>query len=143
MVDAIRAWAGDVDAPSDSRPLGADEVRLLAEGPLVEIGGHSVTHPSLPRLDSREQAREIAENKAQLEALLDRPLRHFAYPHGDYGDDTVALVEAAGYRSACTCDVTAISRTVAAFRLPRIGAEDWSGPEFADRLGQRFAGSRS
>lgn len=139
-VDAIRAWANDVDLSSDSRPLTADQVRQLASGPLVEVGGHSVSHPSLPQLHRREQAREIAENKAQLEALVGRPLRHFAYPHGDYSDDTVALVEAAGYRSACTCDTTAISKTVSAFRLPRICAEDWSGPEFSRRIGRGCPG---
>ena len=138
LVDTIRGWADDVDAPTECRPLSADQVRQLASGSLIEVGGHSVTHPCLPRLDRPEQAREIVENKIRLEALLDRPLRHFAYPHGQFNDDTVALVKEAGYHSACTSAAAAVSDAADVFRLPRICAEDWTGGEFSRRLRQRF-----
>ena len=141
LVDTIRGWADDVDTPTESRPLSADQVRQLASGSLIEVGGHSVTHPCLPRLDLKEQAREIVENKIRLEALLDRPLHHFAYPHGQFNDDTVALLKEAGYRSACTSAAAAVSGSAEVFRLPRICAADWTGAEFSHRLRQRFAES--
>jgi peptidoglycan/xylan/chitin deacetylase (PgdA/CDA1 family) len=139
LVDTVRAWAGDSDATSSCRPLSSEQVRRLASGPLVEVGGHSVSHPSLPLLDLAEQAREILDNKTRLEELVDRPLRHFAYPHGHFDERTLALVKEAGFHSACTSAAAAVSPAADVHRLPRICAEDWTGEEFARRLGDRFA----
>ncbi|MGH9896156.1 MAG: polysaccharide deacetylase family protein, partial [bacterium] len=139
-LDAIREWAAapNVVEP-DSRPLSPQEVRQLTSGRLVEIGGHSVTHPFLPLLDREGQRREIVENKLRLEELIERPLRHFAYPHGQLTEETVALVKQAGYRSACTSEVGAVDRSADPFRLPRVGAQDWNREEFAHALRDRFA----
>ena len=121
-----------------ARPLSSQEVRQLASGPGIEIGGHSVTHSSLPLLDREAQRREIVENKRRLEELLGRPLQHFSYPHGEHSDETVSLLKQAGYEAACTTQAFAVERSVDIFRLPRICVEDWNGDEFARRLNHRF-----
>jgi peptidoglycan/xylan/chitin deacetylase (PgdA/CDA1 family) len=135
LVDTIHAWAGDGDATPECRPLSSREVRQLGSGSLIEVGGHSVTHPSLPLLEREDQAREILENKTRLEELVGRPLRHFSYPHGRFGEETVSLVKAAGYRSACTSATAAVTRAADVFRLPRISVRDWTGAEFSRELG--------
>ena len=138
-VNNIQRWADNIEAPTESRPLTTDQVRQLASGSLVEIGGHTVTHPCLPRLDRQEQAGEIVDNKIRLETLLDQPLRHFAYPHGQFNHDTIALLREAGYHSACTTSAAAVTAPAEVFRLPRIRVADWTGAEFSRRLRQRFA----
>ena len=72
----------------------------LAEG--HEIGSHSMTHRNLSRLDAAEARRQIMDSKKQLEDQFGVPVRHFCYPHGRFNAATVALVEEAGYETACT-----------------------------------------
>ena len=140
LLDTIEDWAGSGSngAGSACRPLSSQEVRQLASGPGIEIGGHTVTHSSLPLLDRDAQKREIVENKRRLEELLGRPLQHFSYPHGELCDETVSLLKQAGYEAACTTQAFAVERSVDLFRLPRICVEDWDGDDFARRLKHRF-----
>jgi peptidoglycan/xylan/chitin deacetylase (PgdA/CDA1 family) len=140
VLNAIRTWAADItNVRSDCRPLSSQEVRQLASGTMIEVGGHSVTHPALPLLAREEQREEIFENKLRLEELLGRPMRHFAYPHGQLSPDTVSLVKQAGYESACTSEGRPVDDSTDVFHLPRICVEDWNRDEFARRLTRRFA----
>ena len=52
----------------------------MASGGLVEIGAHTVTHPTLTRLPAAAAAAEVRESKLRLEEALHRPARVFAYP---------------------------------------------------------------
>jgi glycosyltransferase involved in cell wall biosynthesis/peptidoglycan/xylan/chitin deacetylase (PgdA/CDA1 family) len=81
--------------------LDWDGVRALrAAG--VEIGGHTATHPILPRTEPARARAEIALGQARLMAELGRAPTSFAYPNGDHDDATVALVGAAGFTHAFT-----------------------------------------
>ncbi|MCL4765090.1 MAG: polysaccharide deacetylase family protein [Hyphomicrobiaceae bacterium] len=89
----------------DRDALDESELRKLAASPLVEIGGHTVSHPQLSRLEPGEALREMTENKRWLEGLLDRPVRHFAYPFGDpasCGAREAVIARAAGFQTAVT-----------------------------------------
>jgi peptidoglycan/xylan/chitin deacetylase (PgdA/CDA1 family) len=73
--------------------------------PLMEIGGHTLTHPHLSQLDEAAAYDNIYRNKVAVEALIDKPLRHFAYPYGDAescGERDFALAKRAGYETATT-----------------------------------------
>ena len=121
-------------APTDgARPVSEAELASLASGP-VEIGGHTITHPSLPVLRLDEQEREIADGRARLEELLGRPPETFSYPYGDYDDATVRLVEQAGFRLACSVVEGSVSRDSPPFLLPRYAVRDWPAKELERRL---------
>lgn len=72
----------------------------------MEIGGHTVSHPILAKLDQQSAELEIIENKTYLENLLNIKLNHFAYPNGkleqDYLPEHVKMVKNLGYRAAVT-----------------------------------------
>ena len=73
--------------------------------PLLEIGGHTTTHARLASLDEAAAADDIRRNKLQLEAIIDREVRHFAYPYGDEascGAREFRLAKAAGFATAVT-----------------------------------------
>jgi peptidoglycan/xylan/chitin deacetylase (PgdA/CDA1 family) len=82
--------------------LTVDEIRRLADHPLVTIGSHTLTHPFLSRLDSTRARAEIVDSRTVLEELLGKPVEFFCYPSGDYGEREAALVADAGYRAAVT-----------------------------------------
>jgi peptidoglycan/xylan/chitin deacetylase (PgdA/CDA1 family) len=58
-----------------------EELRSL-DPELISIGGHSVHHEILPRLDAAHLEREVAECRSWLERELGRPVRQFCYPDG-------------------------------------------------------------
>ena len=47
-----------------------------------ELGGHTVTHPILAKLEAREAQAEIARGKQQIEDIVGAPVDVFAYPNG-------------------------------------------------------------
>jgi peptidoglycan/xylan/chitin deacetylase (PgdA/CDA1 family) len=81
--------------------LSISQLRALGEmESVVELGGHSVSHPHLDAMFLTDVRREVRESKRHLEALLERPVDSFAYPHGSYDASVRAAVIDAGYRSA-------------------------------------------
>jgi peptidoglycan/xylan/chitin deacetylase (PgdA/CDA1 family) len=64
------------------------------------VAGHSIAHPSLPRLPEDEQEREIAGCLAWLGGLLGSPPSWFNYPYGDHDERTQRVVERLGVEIA-------------------------------------------
>jgi peptidoglycan/xylan/chitin deacetylase (PgdA/CDA1 family) len=103
LLDELRHWAGaSASGRASHRLLTIDEVAELRAGRLVEVGAHSMTHPSLADLPAAAQQREIQGSKARLEEVLGQPISSFAYPHGSATDETVAIVRDSGFRHACS-----------------------------------------
>jgi peptidoglycan/xylan/chitin deacetylase (PgdA/CDA1 family) len=69
-----------------------------------EIGAHTLTHPQLSRIPLDHAQEEIESSKKKLEDLFGVPVRHFAYPYGDYNQDVIRLVREAGFHTACTTE---------------------------------------
>jgi peptidoglycan/xylan/chitin deacetylase (PgdA/CDA1 family) len=105
MVVALRERSGSppLDPNStDTLWLTWEMARAMAAGGM-EIGGHTVNHPLLSRLDGTAQRAEITGGQRRITEELGRPATAFAYPVGsaDAHDETtkVALAEA-GYQLA-------------------------------------------
>ena len=82
-----------------------DMLRSFAGDACVEIGGHTVTHPRISSLSDDAALAELAGCRTRLEAMLDRPVRHFAFPFGrgrDCGPRDFAIARQAGFASAAT-----------------------------------------
>ena len=62
-----------------------DEIRALAEDPLVTIAAHTCNHFALARLPLTDATREIADSVARVGKELGKPCRHLSYPYGDEG----------------------------------------------------------
>lgn len=79
--------------------LSTEQLKEIADAG-VEVGSHSVTHPELDNVHPRRAWKEIHDSKHQLEDLLGREVRSFAYPHGHHTKGIRDLTIAAGYTSA-------------------------------------------
>jgi peptidoglycan/xylan/chitin deacetylase (PgdA/CDA1 family) len=66
------------------------------------IGSHTRTHTWLANETFERGFEEIAGSKRDLETRLGHPVRHFAYPGGQFTPPVVDLVAGAGYRFAYT-----------------------------------------
>ncbi|WP_290997138.1 polysaccharide deacetylase family protein [Hyphomicrobium sp.] len=82
-----------------------DELRDLADDPLVTIGAHTKRHFALAKLSEAEARAEMAESIIRIEAELGRPCRHFSYPYGcakSAGGREFRLAEELGIETAVT-----------------------------------------
>jgi peptidoglycan/xylan/chitin deacetylase (PgdA/CDA1 family) len=84
--------------------LSWDDLRGLLERGWITVGAHTRTHPVLPLLDEETARDEIVGSKTDLEQRLQAPVEAFCYPGGLLGEREVALVGAAGFRYAVTCE---------------------------------------
>ena len=138
-LDAICTWAGmSKDLDRASRALNTHEVNVLREGSLIEVGAHTVTHPSLTVLSKVQQLEEIASSKTQLENIIGYPVTDFSYPHGDYSLESMELVHKAGFQSASTTNVKCVFRDADPFQLPRFQVDDWNGERFLRRIARWY-----
>lgn len=90
----------------DRDAFSATELAVAARRePLLEIGGHTKTHVRLASLDDSAVVDDMRQNKIQLEKIIEREVRHFAYPYGDAsscGEREFSLAKAAGFETAAT-----------------------------------------
>jgi peptidoglycan/xylan/chitin deacetylase (PgdA/CDA1 family) len=138
VLDELLAWTGAelMNRPTH-RTLTPNEVIRLADGNLVEIGSHTVTHPVLSRMPAATQRTEIRQSKAWLEEILGREVSSFAYPYGthaDYTEETAGIVREAGFMSACSNFPGLVQIGVNPYELPRYLVRNWSGEQFAHCL---------
>jgi peptidoglycan/xylan/chitin deacetylase (PgdA/CDA1 family) len=112
----------------------------LADGGLVEVGAHSVTHPSLSKLDREAQRNEIRNSRCQLESIIGSPVTSFSYPHGRFGANSAEEVAAAGFHCACSSLVDLARPSSPLYCLPRVQARAESADEFHKRLRYWFEG---
>lgn len=134
-VTELRAQAGTPLAPRDShRPMTLEELRALSRSDVVDLGCHTLTHPSLPLQTEPVRRAEIGDARRACATIIGRLPATFAYPFGDYDPSTVDLVRDAGFEAACTTDETGVTPTCAVLALPRLQVMDWSADQLARRL---------
>jgi peptidoglycan/xylan/chitin deacetylase (PgdA/CDA1 family) len=123
--------------PADDLPmLAGDQLRELADAG-IDIGSHTVSHPSLAALAREEALGELTESKTLLESKVGRPVKFFAYPFGGAEHCNAAterLVREAGYEAACTT-IRGVNRSgTDLFRILRVGVENDPAEIFAFKL---------
>jgi peptidoglycan/xylan/chitin deacetylase (PgdA/CDA1 family) len=96
-----------VDESDISRELclSWDELKRFAADPLVTIGAHTVSHCNLAKRSEQQAHQEITVSRTRIEAVLQRPVVHLAYPYGDRGaagPREFAFARAAGFKTAVT-----------------------------------------
>ena len=141
---SVLEWAG---LPATARPshrtLTTDELGSLAADRLVEFGGHTADHAWLAGLSPAGQADQVQGGRAELEALLGRPIDTFAYPHGGPADigGAAHAVRDAGLGTAFLATPGLVRPATDRYALPRLFVEDMDGEGFG-RLLWRHAGIR-
>lgn len=110
------------DALDDQHRLTLAMLNTLRDERLVEFGAHTMSHPRIAALDANAAMRELAGCRERLEAALDRPIRHFAFPYGrrnDCGERDFEIARMAGFASAATTRKGLIVPGTDPYSLPR------------------------
>jgi len=68
--------------PIKEKGMTWDQIKELSHHPLCTIGGHTVSHPVLNKLDEATLRWEIEEGVNRIEKETGISVNHFAYPYG-------------------------------------------------------------
>lgn len=142
FVRAFAAVLGAEDPPQ--LMMSPAQVRQMRMGGM-QIGAHTVSHPILLGRDASTVRDEIVGSRDALQALLDEPVRLFAYPNGkagvDFGPDTTELVRQAGFEAAVTTEPGVADVHTDLMQLPRFSPWERDELRFTWRLVQNVGRS--
>lgn len=85
--------------------LNWQQIRRMASDPLVTIGAHTQHHYVLSKLSEVDAGNEIVQSKLRIEEMIQKEVRHFAYPYGsanEAGQREFDLARKAGFLTATT-----------------------------------------
>jgi len=122
------------DGMNPGRAMTSEEVRTLAASGLVTIGAHTVTHPSLPSLETTACRHEVAGSKTACEAVAIAPVTTFAYPYGEFNDEVREAVKDAGFATAFTSRRGPAVAASDMLSMPRIYVPNQDGDAFESRI---------
>lgn len=139
MVERVRSAAGGV-LPENLMMTDAQVRELHAAG--MEIGGHTVNHPILARLDEAQARKEIADGRATLESIIRAPVTLFAYPNGkpdqDYQAAHVRIARELNFSAAVSTAWGTADASTDPHQLPRFTPWDRSHMRFLLRMAQNL-----
>ncbi len=138
----LAAWAGiSRYGRPENLPMTIDELRQISRNKYIEIGAHTRTHPVLSTLKPDEQYAEIISGREELESILGKKIETFSYPFGnsfDFTDQSVKIVQAAGFQAAVTTIQGAVDINDNLYRLRRCEVNNWDISKFQKKLASFF-----
>jgi len=106
--------------------------KMAAQG--IAFGSHTVTHPILTKLNLTQVEQELGNSKKIIEENLGVPCHFFAFPNGDFNQETIETLKRLGYVCACTQTFGSNQNGTDLFRLKRIGVGNISCFTLAAKL---------
>jgi len=86
----------------------------------IDIQNHSVTHPFLASLSKEEQYSEINNATIELKELTGKTTNAFAYPYGNYNEETISVLQELGFKGAFKVGGGISTDQSDRFEIPRI-----------------------
>jgi peptidoglycan/xylan/chitin deacetylase (PgdA/CDA1 family) len=121
QIPSVNFLVWDALVKKEHGSMGLEDAVRFSKHALVTFGSHTLTHPNLLELNSNQARSEIFESKQNLEQALRKPVEYFTYPSGFLNEETLALVEEAGYRLAYTTSKKRLqSRPESLFSITRV-----------------------
>ena len=80
--------------------LTVKQISRIGASQILELGGHTNSHPYLNQISCDQQLNEMLENKRILEEISKKEVLYFAYTGGVYNADSLAAVERVGFTAA-------------------------------------------
>jgi peptidoglycan/xylan/chitin deacetylase (PgdA/CDA1 family) len=141
IVKSLELHAEELD---DYRTMSAQELKRLADGGLITIGGHTHNSSKLSALSEDDQIVEILKNKDILEEVLGCAIKYFSYPFESIDSrtsKTAGILQNAGYRLAFGHSYGTVNITdqTGRYNLPRVKVDNLNKFAFYKFL-QRFFG---
>lgn len=79
--------------------MSLDQVKELAQSPLITFGSHTVSHADLARLSMEKLKRELVDSRKFLEDNLQKPVEYLSVPFGRFSMQVLNEARKEGYRA--------------------------------------------
>jgi hypothetical protein len=112
-----------IKRPSTRYMLDWDQIREMSEHGIT-FGSHGRHHYILPQLDDSAKRQEVIGSLDILRRAKVAISPFFSYPNGNWDDDTLSLVEKAGYKGAVTTQLGHNVASTNPYLLKRIAIHD-------------------
>jgi len=105
--------------------LSWQQIREMSEDHLVEIGAHTINHPSLNKLSEAAVQKEMEGSRDRIESEIGKKVEHFCYPFGtrnEVGEREFRIAKQCGFKTStttCSANIFAEHKNFLE-RLPRI-----------------------
>lgn len=99
------------------KTLESRDLRELTEQGF-EVGGHSVSHQSLPGLTPDQLCHEVGTCKQNLEQVIGQRVIMFCYPNGHYNRQVIQALQNSGYAGARTVRMLSTNANFRPFEMP-------------------------
>lgn len=122
LLDLINRYKPDMSSYHNLF-LTVNQLKEFSRHPLVTIGSHTISHPSLSKISDEQSLHEIVDSKTELEKIIDKKVSHFSYPFGtinDISERDLKNVQKAGYETSLTTSFGSVKSNSHFHKLPRI-----------------------
>jgi peptidoglycan/xylan/chitin deacetylase (PgdA/CDA1 family) len=95
--------ASEMEKQRESISLSWDEIKELANEPLITIGAHTMNHISVRQQTEQLVFEEMKSSKSEIEKHIGKEVVHFAYPFGgefDVSKRDLQLAAKAGFKTS-------------------------------------------
>jgi len=89
-------------AVGGERYLTWEQLKEMSQSGLVEIGDHTLSHPSLPAESEEQEKDQILSAKNILEQRLEIKVQVFAYPYGSFNPTAEKILKEGDFLAAVT-----------------------------------------
>ncbi len=113
------------------------QLREMADSGLVTLGSHTVTHPSLTKVDRQDAAWELEASRQRIEDMIENPVEHFCYPRGLWTTEIEADVSQ-HYSTATIGGGGTIKKASHPFRLQRTSIRSDFPPDLSPLIKSNF-----
>ncbi len=139
IVERLELHAEELDY---HRTMCARELKQLAQGGLITVGGHTHNCAKLSAMAKSDKIGEIIKNKDILEEVLGHTIEYFSYPFGaeqGYSAEIADILQDVGYMLACgnSYGTADIAEETNMYDVPRVKVGNWNRFAFY-RFLQRF-----
>lgn len=105
LIKLASKFRSSIEESDENRTITYDELKEMDKSPLVNIGGHTVSHGCMASLSAKDAKKEIFESKEKIERIIGHEILDFSYPFGgiaDRGEFAPPFLEEAGYKTVAT-----------------------------------------
>lgn len=115
--------------------LDEKAIREMHESGFIDIEPHSVSHPKLAKLKQVEVEKEMQDSKRYLEELLGKTCEFFAYPSGNYNNESISILRKLNFAAGLTVSEGTVDSSTDHFRLRRNSIDrSTSSVQFAGKI---------
>jgi peptidoglycan/xylan/chitin deacetylase (PgdA/CDA1 family) len=105
--------------------INIDQLKEMQASGLISIGAHTQHHPILTNEDATSVANQITSSISELEKIIEKPVKYFAYPNGrptlDFAEREVNILQQNNICLAFSTATDHLSTSTNLLSIPRMG----------------------